>query len=437
MSAKMTTGIPKIADPLDRAPLDWTFKGLPSRTEGLTSDRLKNLHLHLFEDDFLFPIAVLQEDVVKANSRWMMRFLGQYGVDFAPHGKTTMSPQLMDLQLQDGAWGLTAATVHHVRAYRSWGARRILMANQLVGKGEIEWIAGEMMRDPEFDFYCLVDSVEGANHLAEQFAAHAVGRPIKVLVEVGIKGGRAGVRSLECGVSVVEAVNKLPALALCGIETFEGLFQTEADGRHRGQHMLEDVVALAAHCDRGGLFESETIILTGGGSGLFDLAASILSGNMFSKPVKVVIRSGCYLVHDDGMYRRLFEQLQQRTGPQPDLGSGLRSALRVWARVLSKPEPGRMICGLGKRDIGNDCDSPVLIDWVRNGTRGPLPAPEGCVVRALNDQHAYVDGPCEPFAVGDLVGFGVSHPCTTFDKWRALVTVSSSYHVTGMVRTYF
>jgi D-serine dehydratase len=423
-----------LIDPFDTAPLDWTYKGLPELAQGMTRHQFGALRLPLFGGPVLFPMAVVHDRILEENAAWMREFLGRFGAVLAPHGKTTMSPDLMQMQLQNGAWALSAATVHHVRAYRSWGARRIILANQLVGDAEIDWIARELEADPDFDFYCLVDSVEAAGGLERRLAARPAFGRLKVLVEIGTAGGRTGVRTLEEGITVVEAIARMTHLALSGIETFEGLFQVEQDGLSRARAMLDMVVALGSHCDRRRYFWGSEIILSGGGSGLFDVAAEILAGASFSKPARVVVRSGCYIVHDDEMYRRLFEQLAQRTAVAEP---GLRSALQIWALVLSKPEPGRMICGLGKRDIGADCGPPKLVGWVPQGTSEVRRPPAGCAVTALNDQHAYVDGNHLPFKVGDLVGFGVSHPCTTFDKWRAMLTVDEGFRITGLIRTYF
>lgn len=431
------TDMQHFSDPCDHAPLDWTYKGIPERLLGKTRGEIAALNLPLFDAGVLFPMAVLREDILEANSRWMMKFLGTFNAQLAPHGKTTMSPDLMGRQLRDGAWGLTAATVHHVRAYRRWGAQRILMANQLVGDGEIEWIAGELARDPSFEFFCLVDSVALVEHLAERLAHHAPGRPVNVLLEMGVNGGRAGVRSIEQGVQVALAAASKPQLALCGVETFEGLFLTEPDAERRAERMLLATLDLTRRCDQRKLFDTPTILLSGGGSSMFDLAAGVLSRHELSKPTQVIIRSGCYIAHDDGIYRSLFERFRQRM-PMPDeLAGGLRPALQVWARVQSKPEPGLMICGLGKRDVGTDIAPPTLLGWLPRGATRMRAVETSCRVQGLNDQHAYVAGDCEQFAVGDLVTFGISHPCTTFDKWRALLTIDERLRITGLVRTYF
>ena len=92
----------------------------------------------------------------------MQKFIDAYGVRLAPHGKTAMSPRLFKMQLDSGAWGITLATAHQTAVAYAHGVRRVLMANQLVGK-ENMGIVARLLRDPEFEFYCLVDSA--ANRL--------------------------------------------------------------------------------------------------------------------------------------------------------------------------------------------------------------------------------------------------------------------------------
>ena len=115
----------------------------------------------------------------------------------------------------------------------------------------------------------------------------------------------------------------------------------------------------------------------------------------------------------------------------------LRPALEVWAVVLSVPEPGLAIVGAGKRDLGFDTDPPRPLSVHRPGSAdAPRPA-DGLSFAKMWDQHLALAGAGAHLAVGDLVGFGISHPCATFDRWRALLSVDESYRVTGAVTTLF
>ena len=427
-----------IADPLENCPLDWTCKGLPAVMEGLKPQQLAAHSVSLFDDRVLFPVAVLRDSAIRANSDWMRRFLALTGAAIAPHGKTTMAPELFRLQIEDGAWAISAATVHHVRAYRKFGVSRIFLANQLMGAAAADWIVAELRSDATFDFYCLVDSLEGIELLVSASRRGRAQRALQVLIEVGMSGGRAGVRSVEEGLVLARRIAEHPTeLALVGVETFEGIFQMSADGENRAKSMINQVIVLAQGCDAESLFR-ERIILSAGGSAFFDLAAQTLRTARLSLPAQVVIRSGCYLSHDDGMYQQLVGKLVARNPEAASLQPGLQPALQIWAQVQSRPEPGRFICGFGKRDVGSDAHAPKIIAWTPCGETRPRPAPRGCVVTNLNDQHACLDCPPEsPLRIGDFVGFGVSHPCTTFDRWRMIFRIDDDFRISGALRTYF
>jgi D-serine deaminase-like pyridoxal phosphate-dependent protein len=56
----------------------------------------------------------------------------------------------------------------------------------------------------------------------------------------------------------------------------------------------------------------------------------------------------------------------------------------------------------------------------------------------LSDQHAFMQLPADAVLdPGDLVGLGISHPCTTLDKWRVIPVVDDDDRVTDVVHTFF
>jgi D-serine dehydratase len=424
---------------LEAAPLDWSFKGLAEAWDGLTAQQVGDLKANVFTAGLLWPAATLKRTTLDANRAWMRGFLKLTGVRISPHGKTTLAPELFHQQLEDGAWAITAATAHHVRLYRRFGISRIFMANQLVGAASIDFVLDELARDPEFDFYCLVDSVAGVEQLADRAKLRRDCRPIKVLVEMGRPGGRCGVRSLAEGLEVAWAVAACrPFVSLLGIETFEGIAQLATDGAELAQGMLETALELAQACVSAGLISSETLLLSAGGSSFFDLVAKTLASGPLGSPGQVILRSGCYITHDDGAYVRLFEAIRRRTPEIETLGPGLAGALRVWGQVQSLPEPGVIICGFGRRDVGTETDMPIALDWVPEGQTQPRAAPSGLAIIGMFDQHTVLAGSADHgLGFGDILGFGVSHPCTTFDKWRSLLVVDDDWGVEQVIRTYF
>lgn len=423
--------------------LDGTFKGLPARAEGQPLSALGTLGLSLLDGDLPLPAAVLRESALVHNGAWMRRFVERAGVSLCPHGKTTMAPQLFQRQFDDGAWGLTAATAAHVRTYRRHGVPRILFANQLVGAANVQLVFDELEADPAFDFYLLVDSIAGLAQLQQALAARPLARPLQVLLEIGCAGGRTGVRSLEDGLALGRALKAAgPAIALRGVEAFEGVHGGDDHARVELAvlSMLDTIAEVArVGCDEDWFAPGE-VLLSAGGSAFFDLAARVLSAVDSKRALRVVLRSGCYLSHDSLHYERMQSRMRERAQSAWGEGPGLTAALEVWAYVQSVPEPGRAICSLGKRDLSHDLQLPQPLWWFRPGLHD-VPQPVGGAMRvtALNDQHAYVDARegATAWAVGDLVGFGVGHPCTTFDKWPLLHVVDDSYRVIEGVRTFF
>lgn len=440
LPSEADTALDKLLDPQSSHPLDWTYKGLPPRLEGVRTHAISGLAVRVFSDECLFPIAVLKRSAVVSNSKWMKKFLERTGLEIAPHGKTTMAPDLLRLQLAAGAWGLTAATLHHVRAYRQFGVRRIILANQLLGVGNIDWVINELKRDQDFDFYCLVDSLDSIMALARRAEISNLTAPFKVLLEVGCQGGRTGARSIEQAIQIAKEIRVHGRfVALAGVETFEGIVHGAKDSITRAGDILATTTNLVHEIDRLGLFDESRIIVTAGGSALFDLAAQAMICLNLSRPIQRVLRSGCYLVHDSEMCARAFAAIKERMPDISEIGFDLQPALEIWAHVLSVPERGRLVCGFGKRDVGFDSGMPRLISWVRpNLDHKPKPLPVEYHIASLWDQHACVEGPEDsPLRVGDLVSVGISHPCTTLDKWRGLLVVDDDYVVHDLVRTYF
>jgi len=429
-------------DSLLQTTLDRCVKGLPPAAAPLRLGDVGTRGWNLLKGDLPLPVAVIKRAALDHNSRWMRRFLELTDAKIAPHGKTTMAPQLFAKQLADGAWGITVASVGQMMVCRSFGVGRVVLANQLIGRQEIATVADELRRDPAFDFYCLVDSLEGVRRLVEAAGAHAIGRPLQVLLEGGIAGGRTGCRTTEEALAVARAVKAAsPHLALRGVEGFEGLLTSgsAAEQDAKVSAFLDYLVKIARLCAAEKLFAPGPIILTAGGSAFFDLAATRLHNAVAPQGVEVVIRSGCYLTHDSKSYRDMVARLLERMPAAKSLGEDLKPALEVWAYVQSRPEPGRMIATMGKRDVGFDVTLPMLEQWYRPGMhKTPQRADGFGTVVALNDQHAHIEVPDgAPFQVGDLLSFGVSHPCTTFDRWQLIYEIDESHNVIGAIKTFF
>jgi D-serine dehydratase len=418
---------PEISDRIGEEPLDRRDRWLPPGPEAVPLDRVEAQGWHALSD-LLFPVLVLRDGALRHNLDLMARFCRHHGVSLAPHGKTAMSPQLVRRQLAAGAWGVTAASPAQARLFRSFGVERVVIGNQVVDPAGLRWLGAELGAHPEAWVCCLVDSERGVALMDQGLAGTGVRVP--VLLEMGMPGGRAGCRSPEQAERVVAAVGASSSLVLAGVECFEGIrHETDPDV----EALLAGVRRLAESLARSGAFDgSEEVLVTAGGSLLFDRVVHHLAGGWdVGRPVRVLLRSGCYLTHDHGDYER-----GSPFGTRLREWEPLRQALEVWGLVHSRPEPDLAIIGFGKRDVSYDVALPRPL-WVRDRDGGTREA-AGLEVFRLNDQHAYLRvPPGDPLAVGDMVGCGLAHPCTVFDKWRSIPVVDDDYRVVGAVRTCF
>jgi D-serine dehydratase len=411
-------------------------KGLPI-TAPLRQGAIAVQGWNVLHGDTSFPVALLKTSALRHNLDWMRAFCERYGVLLAPHGKTTMSPQLFGAQLANGAWGITLANAVQVQVAHRFGVRRVLIANQLVARSDVRAVLELLHGDPDFECFVLADSLAGVARLAEEVAAHPLARPLPVLVELGLSGKRAGCRTLDEAMTVARAIERAPGLVLAGFEGYEGLLDQSA----AVEEFVDKLGALVLEADDEGLFGTPDILITAGGSGFFDLVArGFRKLHGLSRPLKPVLRSGCYLTSDHGMYQVQLRNLDQREGVAP--GEGLRAALEVWSVVQSRPEPGLAILTMGKRDASHDAGLPVPLFSHRPGPGTPRALPAGCEIVKMNDQHAYLrlpegDAIRDALTVGDLVGCGISHPCTTFDRWPLLLAVDDDYAVRGALNTFF
>ncbi|MFT2018385.1 alanine racemase [Streptomyces sp. 796.1] len=413
--------------------VDHRFKGLPPDAEGDTVGALAAARRSLFTGGFTTPVLALSADSVAHNLTLMEQYAERHQLAFAPHGKTSMAPRLFERQLAHGAWGITAAVPSHVRVYRAFGIQRIFLANEVVDPAALRWLAGELTADPDFRFICYVDSLRGVELMDAALRAAGARRPVDVVVELGAgPGARTGARTeAECEL-IADAVAEVGTLRLVGVAGYEGEVP-QADGASV-RAWLRRLTALVVAFDRAGRFGAEPaeIVVSAGGSAWFDAVADVFAElPPLSGPALKLLRSGAYVSHDDGHYRELtpFNRV-------PAEGA-LHSAFRLWSQVISRPSGEQAFLNAGKRDAAYDLHLPVA-QVVRDARTGEIRPADGITLTGLSDQHGWLrTEPGTRLEVGDWVGLGLSHPCTSFDKWQLIPLVEADGTVSDLIRTFF
>jgi len=411
--------------------LDWRFKAIPVAAWGKTVGEFLAERPRLSE--FGTPLLTLAAPALKANLAAMAGYCAEAGVELAPHGKTTMAPELWARQLDAGARGITVANVPQLRVGRAFGVRRLYLANALVDPAALRWISAELDADPDFEFSCWVDSRRTVELMDDVLRARGAQRPVDVFVELGVLGGRTGTREIDDAVEIARAIAAMPTLRLIGVAGYEGVVAHDASpgSLEAVRGYLHRVAELHGRLLTSGLYnETNEVWLTAGGSAFFDQVVEVL-GPMSGPGVKIYLRSGAYLVHDDGFYGGISPFARGD-------GKPFDAAMHGWARVLSRPEPELALLDGGKRDFPFDEGLPTP-QRVRGRTEELGSA---AFVTALADQHTFLKFDQRvPLAVGDVVRLGLSHPCTAFDKWSLVPVVDDASSgdpvVVDLIRTYF
>lgn len=410
------------ANPRTVTPLDKSFP------EALVGRDIRHLDAAL--SDFSTPLFVLDADGLDHNIAAMAAWTARRGLELMPHGKTTMAPALWRRQLDAGATGITVATGWQAAVALEAGVGTVQLANMCVDPHLLRRLADLLTRRPDQEVVVWADSEAAVDRVADALPAGAC---LGVLAELGAPGGRTGAREEDEVARIAERVAAASGLVLRGVAGYEG-----ALGHDRTPEALATVRAycdrLVAALERVRPLVTGTPWVTAGGSAYFDVVADAFAG---VADARTILRSGAYLVHDEGFYRGISPlDASRATGEE----APLRAAMHAYARVVSRPEPGLALLDAGKRDLPFDEGLPVVLGV--SGTLGGPERPLRADVTALNDQHTFLRWDAgsagePPVEVGDVVRLGLSHPCTAFDKWRLVPIVDADGVVAEAVETFF
>ncbi|NYI67306.1 alanine racemase [Spelaeicoccus albus] len=415
-------------------------KSIPVAADGVSVRDFLASGPHL--SDFSTPLLTLDRQTLTDNTEHLARWCAAAGVELEPHGKTTMAPALWAEQADAGARGITLANFPQLRVGREFGFRRLQLANELTDPHAIEWVVAARTVDPEFEFACWVDSDQGVNLLQAALDRLDTDQTIDLIIDFGRTGGRSGARTPDEALAVARAVRAAPSLRLVGIGGYEGALAHHADdaGLSAVTDYLRVMRGVHEQIESEDLYaEGAERILTAGGSAFFDLVVAELGPCI--KPATgsdpgtaVVLRSGAYIVHDDGFYRGISPFSRGVDNP-------FRSAMHAWVRVVSQPEEGLALLDAGKRDVPYDEGLPEP-HAIASGLGRPATALHDTSISAVNDQHAFFrfDPATTNVRVGDVVKLGLSHPCTAMQTWRYIPVLDGSGddpRVTDLVRTFF
>jgi D-serine dehydratase len=398
--------------------IEFKYKGFPIDSYGKTLEQFLATKPNLFTSNFQFPIMVLKESALNNNIAQMMSFCDSVKAELAPHVKTTMSPQLAKMQIAAGVSALTVANFWQASIFLNFGFKKMIIANEVLDPMAIAAIAKiNKLKQAEIIFY--VDSILALEIIQKHTPSEG---EQNLFIEIGTENGRGGVRELSLVEQLAQRIKADKRLNLIGVTGFEGAVPDAARGRRGEKKISKFCQKIVAAAELAYPYKSDQpFVISAGGSAYFDIVAREL--NKFEKPRRLLLRSGGYITHDHKYYEEIY--------PFASTDRSFQPAIEVWAQVISKPEKGFGVLNLGKRDIGNDLHNPIPIKSYDGQVKS-----FSAVIEKLNDQHGYLRTSAD-FQLAQLIGLGISHPCTTFDKWRLVPLVNDNYDVVDCLQTFF
>lgn len=420
--------------------LDDRMRGFPTGHDPLPAHAVAGRAWRPQDGRMALPLLSLDLDAFDHNAAVMMGHLADRGALIAPHAKTPMSVTLSRRLLAAGAWGATVADARQASVLLEGGVSRLVLANQVGGRGGADRLAALMGHHPLAELFVFVDSRAGVAALADAWRAEeqrvGVMPSLGLLIELGTD--RAGVRSLKEAQALIDGIADLPddgGVTLAGVATYEGAVSApDYEQTLRGvDALLKDVADLHQRV-RARVGPARPLIVSAGGSVWFDRVLDHLGPLARQGRTRLVLRSGALFFHDDGVYGDAMAAMTARGGhPQGEF----RPALRLWAEVLSRPEPDLAIVGLGMRDAASDRGLPVARQLWRDGSA--IDGAERLTLVKFNDQHGFVriDPAGATPEIGDVVEFGISHPCTNLDRHRLIWGLGPDHVVREILPTSF
>ncbi|RWX81626.1 amino acid deaminase [Neorhizobium lilium] len=432
-----------LSTPGDALLLDDRIRGFPAGHPPLPLADIAARGWKPYDGEMSLPLISLDRAAFAANTDLMMRYVKAHNIEIAPHAKTPMSTDLAKSLVAAGAWGTTVADIRQASVMLKAGLKRLILANEIGGPAAARRLAALLARHPEAEISIFVDSPELVAALASAWKGRTDLPVLGLLVETG--AARAGARSKAAAEAILDAVLAVETetFGLAGIASYEGAAATTdpAETATRIANLMQLTADFYAAV-RARVGVERKLLVTAGGSVFFDMVVKalkpILDGDANAQ---LVLRSGAIFFHDHGVYERGLSGLDARHGLEiagvvESASKGFKPALRLWAEVLSRPEPGTAICGMGLRDVAMDQGLPRPLALYREGRS--LRSIGAVTVTRLNDQHAFVDlAGDEAVRIGDVIEFGISHPCTCLDRYAVLYGLDAGDVVTAAFATSF
>ena len=326
------------------------------------------------------PVLMVDAAAFERNIARMSTLAAEAGIAYRPHAKAHKSPHVAKLQMAAGAVGVCCAKLGEAEVMAEAGVGNILITTGVIGRSKVM----RLINAAQQSHIAVVADDEG-NIADLAAAAQTAGLKLHVLVEIDVGQGRCGVPPGPRAAELVRLIAGHQWLTFKGLQGYQGSVQMRASLEERSQAVRDALDRLNQSADLVRKAGIEIEVLTGGGTGTCVIDAAL--GGLTE------IQPGSYIFMDTN-----YRAIEWQDAPAPPF----ESALTVFAGVISRPAPNRVILDAGWKAISGDGGMPAAIDY------------PDAVFRFAGDEHGELTFAADsPLAVGDKVALMPSHCDTT------------------------
>ncbi len=332
------------------------------------------------------PCLVIDGETVNRNIAKMAADVGRLGVKLRPHAKTHKLPEMAVRQLNAGACGITAAKLAEAEVMAAAGIRDIFVAYPVVTPAKLDRAAALLRAGVRL--IVGLDSLEGARRIAEAAVRNGVRFEVRLEIETGLR--RTGAEPAEA-VKLAQAVTAMDGVALTGIFTYRGAML-------QGGPTLD--LRAAGH-EEGRLMAAAAKAIRDTGAAIDDVSVGSSPTAVYAAEIGGVteVRPGTYIYQDRMQAAFGLCALQDCAGA-------------VWASVVSRPAPDRIVIDGGSKAFATDVQPgkpPLNLSGFGHVVSDP-----DAVFERMNEEHGILRvRPDSHYKVGDVIAVVPNHICST------------------------
>ncbi|WP_244265744.1 alanine racemase [Polycladidibacter hongkongensis] len=331
------------------------------------------------------PIAVIDAEVMENNITRVQSYMDRIGRRFRPHIKTHKIPAVAAKQIAAGAVGINCQKVSEAQVFADAGFDDILLTYNVLGAEALADLVRLNAQISGLSVTC--DNAVVLAGLQQTFEQEA---SLCVLVECDTGGARAGVQSPQEARELVQQIQNAPGLRFGGLMTYPPAYSEGS------------VDAFFLECLE--LLRQEGIenvpVTVGGTPSLFEAHKLTCATEH---------RAGTYIYNDRKMVEMGHADIKD-------------CAMRVLARVVSRPTAERVVIDAGSKALTSDLlgfeDYGLVVGY------------EGARVHSLSEEHGVIDmGACaQRPEIGDVLEIIPNHTCVISNLFDQMV-----FHREGVV----